>query len=130
MGRAVLVARILLGLIFLAFGINYFIPFLPPPEPSEAGGAFLGALLATGYLFPFMKIVDILCGILLLIGRWVPLALTLLAPIIINIVLYHVFLDSAGLVMATVILALEIFLVWSYRGSFSGVLDGNAQPTA
>jgi hypothetical protein len=77
-----------------------------------------------------MKVVDILCGILLLVGRWVPLALTLLAPIIVNIVLYHLFLAPEGNGLALVILALEVFLFWAYRGSFRGVLEGTARPTA
>ena len=128
MAKVVLVARILLGLIFVVFGINYFVPFIPAPEMTGPAGAFLGALAASGYLFPFMKVVDILCGILLLVGRWVPLSLTLLAPIIVNIVLFHLFLAPEGTVMALVILALEIFLFWAYRSSFSGVLEGGARP--
>ncbi|MFQ5349383.1 MAG: acyltransferase, partial [Thermoanaerobaculia bacterium] len=75
-GKMTLVARILFGLAFTVFGINGFLNFLPPPEPSAEGGAFLGALMATGYFFPFLKIVETVCGVLILIGRWVPLALT------------------------------------------------------
>jgi uncharacterized membrane protein YphA (DoxX/SURF4 family) len=129
MDKAILVARILLGLIFVVFGINYFVPFIPQPEPSERAGAFLGALAASGYLFPFMKIVDIVCGLFLLAGRLVPLALTLLAPIIVNIVLYHVFLDMGGMVIGVVLIVLEVFLAWAYRDSFQGVLAVNAKPS-
>ncbi len=66
---------------------------------------------------------------MLLSGKYVPLGLTLLAPITVNIVLLHIFLDTAGLPMAIIILALHIFLAWAYRGSFKGVLDMNAQPS-
>ncbi len=123
MRNAVLIARILLGLIFVVFGANYFFDFLPQPEMNEQAGAFVGALLASGYLFPFMKIVDIAAGLMLLLGRFVPLALVLLAPIVLNIVFFHVFLDTAGLPMSVFILVLELFLAWAYRGAFRGVLS-------
>ncbi len=127
MDKAVLIARILLGLIFVVFGINYFVPFLPQPEPSEKAGAFLGALVGSGYLFPFMKVVDIVCGLLLMTGFLVPLALTLLAPIIVNILLFHAFLDPAGIAVGIVLVVLEVFLAWAYRDSFRGVLELRAQ---
>lgn len=129
MQKAVLAARVLMGLIFVVFGVNYFIEFLPQPEPSEAAGAFLGALIGSGYLFPFMKIVDIVAGAMLLLGIGVPLALTLLAPIVVNILLYHVFLDLAGIPVALLITALNVFLAWAYRDSFRGVLDFGAKPS-
>lgn len=125
---AVLIARIVLGLIFAVFGVNYFVPFMPQPEMNAEAGAFIGALAASGYIFPVMKLIDIVCGILLLIGRFVPLALTLLAPIIINILLFHIFLETSGLVMAVVIVVLECFLAWAYCDAFRGVLAANAQP--
>ncbi len=127
MSKAVMIARVLLGLIFVVFGTNYFFNFLPQPPMNEQAGAFIGALLASGYLFPFMKVVDIAAGIMLLMGRFVPLALVLLAPIVINIFLFHVFLDTSGMVMALVILILELFLAWAYWGSFRGMLSP-AQP--
>lgn len=130
MQKVVLVARLLLGLIFTVFGLNGFFNFLPPPEVNEAGGAFLGALAATGYMFPVIKLVETVGGILLLAGVFVPLALVLLAPIVVNIVLFHVVLDTAGLPIAILVLVLEVFLAWGYRGSFRGVLAMKAQPTA
>jgi len=128
MSKAVLVARILLGLIFLVFGLNFFFEFFELPQPSEAGGAFLGALGATGYFFYLLKVIEILCGALLLAGRFVPLALVLLAPIVVNIFLYHLFLDPAGLPLAILILVLELFLAWAYWPAYAGVLDANAGP--
>ena len=128
MKTAVLIARILLGLIFVVFSANYVLHFIPI-EANEAGGAFLGALAASGYVFPAIKIIEFVCGVLLLAGVLVPLALTLLAPIVVNIALYHFCLDTAGLPMVILLLVLEIFLAWSYRGSFSGVLEVKAKPS-
>ena len=121
-GKITLAARILFGLAFTVFGLNGFFNFLPPPEPSPEGGAFLGALAATGYFFPFLKIVELVCGVLILVGRYVPLALTVLASVVVNIVLYHLMLDPAGLPLAIVLLVLGIYLAWTYRERFSAVL--------
>ncbi len=130
MSKAVLVARIILGLIFTVFGLNGFFHFIPMPEMSEGAGQFLGALAGTGYMFPLIKLTEIACGVLLLIGRWVPLALTVLAPVVLNIVLFHVFLEPSpdGLVVPILSLILGIFLARAYKSSFSGVLNGGAQP--
>jgi uncharacterized membrane protein YphA (DoxX/SURF4 family) len=72
-------ARLLLGGIFFVFGLNGFLGFLPQPPLSDAGGAFLGALAATGYMFPLIKGTEVVAGLLLLGNRFVPLAITLLA---------------------------------------------------
>ncbi len=128
MSKLVLIARILLGLIFTVFGLNGFLHFIPLPEMTGSAATFMGGLAAAGYFFPLLKVVEILSGLMLLAGRFVPLALTLLASIVLNIFLYHVTLDSSGLPMAVAVLVLEIFLAWSYRSSFSGVLNANAQP--
>ena len=88
---------------------------------SGHAGEFIGSMYATGYL-QVIAILQVVGGLLLLIGRFVPLGLTLLGPIIANIVLYHLFMDRSGLLMALVISALALFLVWSYRNSFAGVL--------
>ncbi|MCP4899326.1 MAG: DoxX family protein [bacterium] len=129
MDKVVLIARILLGLIFTVFSANYVLNFLPMPEMSEGAGQFMGALATTGYMFPVMKAVEFGAGLLLLSGVLVPLALTLLAPIIVNIVLFNVVLDIAGLPIGLLVLALELFLAWSYRGSFRGVLAMKVEPT-
>ena len=122
------VARILLGLVFFVFGLNGFFHFIPQPPPPPAAGAFAGALFASGYFFPLLKTVEVLCGVLLLSGRLVPLALTALAPIVVNIVFFHAFLHPAGLGLGVVVLALEVFLAVSYRDAFAPLLNPNAQP--
>jgi putative oxidoreductase len=123
------VARILLGLIFTVFGLNFFFHFLPQPPLQGPAGAFAGALLATGYFFYVLKVVEVLSGLALLAGRFVPLALTLLAPIAVHILFFHAFLARAGLPLAVVILVLEVFLAWSYRDAFRPMLNPSAKPS-
>jgi uncharacterized membrane protein YphA (DoxX/SURF4 family) len=127
--KLVLAARILLGLVFFVFGLNFFLHFLPQPPMPAAAGAFAGAMFATGYLFVVLKVVEVASGALLLAGRFVPLALALLAPIVVNIVLFHAFLAPAGLVVPLVVLVLEIFLAWSYRGAYRPMLAARVAPT-
>ena len=121
MSKLPLIARIILGLIFTVFSINFFVPFLPMPEPTPEAGAFLGALMDSGYMFYFIKIVELVGGIMLLIGFCVPFALVLLAPIVVNIFLFHIFLDPAGFMMGLFIFLLEFYLLYHYRSVFSNI---------
>ena len=130
MQKAVMVARLLFGLVFTVFGLNVFVPFVPAPEMSEAAGSFFGALLGSGYLVPLLGVTELTAGIFLLAGILVPLALTLLAPVVVNIVLFHIFLDPVGMPIAILVLVLEVFLAWAYRDSFRGMLDLRAKPSA
>ena len=116
--KLVIAARVLLGLIFFVFGLNFFFHFLPQPPMPAPAGAFAGAMFATGYLFQLVKVVEVSCGIALLAGRFVPLALTLLAPIVVNIFFFHAFLAPAGIILPIIVVALEVFLAWSYRAAF------------
>ena len=94
-------ARIFLGLVFTVFGLNFFLHFIPqPPAPPQAD-AFVGALTASGYLMPLLKTSEVLAGLLLLRNRFVPLALTVLAPIVVNIVGFHLALAPGGLALLT-----------------------------
>jgi hypothetical protein len=122
------IARIALGLVFTLFGADGFLQFLPQPPMPAAAGAFMGALLATGYMLPLLKMVELGAGLLLLSNRHVPLALLLLAPVIVHITAFHVFLAPGGLVMAALIVAMEIYLAWIYRASFAPVLMTRAAP--
>ena len=127
--KLVLVARILLGLIFFVFGLNFFLHFIPTPPMAGPGGAFAGAMFATGYLFVLVKVVEVTCGVLLLAGRFVPLALALLAPVVVNIVFFHAFLAPSGIALPLVVLVLEIFLAWSYRDVYRPMLAMRAAPS-
>jgi len=122
MKATIAAARILLGLVFFVFGLNGFLHFIPMPPPQGRTGQFMGGLAATGYMFPLIFGVQTIAGALLLVGRFVPLALVALAPIVVNIVAFHLFLAPSGLPLALVVLLLEIFLAWSYRAAFHSVL--------
>ncbi|HEV3098680.1 MAG TPA: hypothetical protein VGY75_03085 [Candidatus Udaeobacter sp.] len=119
-----IIARILLGLIFVFFGSNAFLRFLPmPPLPQGVTGEYLHAFFASGYVYVISGF-QVAGGLLLLIGRFVPLGLTILAAIIVNIWAFHLLMapEPAGLPPAVVVTILELFLVWSYRASFAGIL--------
>lgn len=123
-------ARILMGLLFFLTGLNGFLNFLPQPStPMPAGAvAFFGAMLHTGYLFPLVMGTELLVGALLLVNRFVPLALALLAPVIVNIVAFHAFLAPSGLGIAGVLLALESYLAWAYRKAYRPMLSLRTTP--
>ena len=127
-----LVARLLLGLIFTVFGLNGFFNFMPFPDMPEGAGAFMGGLAGSGYFFPFLKLTETVCGLLLLSNRMVPLALTILAPVVLNIILFHIFLwpDPAGIVVPILNVILLGYLAYSYRSYYSGVLTVNATADA
>ncbi|RNC79625.1 MAG: DoxX family membrane protein [Balneola sp.] len=122
------IARYLFGLIFFVFGLNKFLQFLPQPELSEAPMAFFGALMATGYMFPFIAVVEILAGALLLANRFVPVALVVVAPVTLHILLFHIFLDSSGLVMGIAVFALNLYLLFAYKKYYYPFLVASATP--
>jgi putative oxidoreductase len=118
---AVLIARILLGLVFLVFGLNNFFHFMPnPPIPGDAG-VFANILYSHGWL-TFHGILYTIAGILLLIGRYVPVALVILGPILVNVLMFHLTLTGgAGIGPGLVCSLLEIFLIWAYWPAFEGI---------
>lgn len=131
MHRIAPIARILLGLTFVVFSLNYFIPFLPQPSemPPPAVLQLVGGLSAAK-LMTFMKLVELGAGLALLTNRAVPLALALLAPIIVGIVAFHAVLMPAGLPIAVFLLVLELVLAWSYRSAFAPMLRFRVAPDA
>ncbi|CAM2847916.1 DoxX family protein [Rariglobus hedericola] len=114
------VARWLLGLPLVVFGLNLFFNFIPQPEVQlpEKAAAFAGALAASGYMMPMIGLTQLVVGALLLVNRCVPLALLLFAPFIVNSVAFHVFLEPSGLPMACVFLAVHLYLAWVYRAAW------------
>ena len=124
-------ARILLGLVFLVFGLNGFFHFIPQPKSMPEGAtAFFEAMVKTRYMLPLISGTQTLVGALLLLNRFVPLALTLIAPVIVNIVAFHVYVSRPGLPLACVVAALELYLAWSYRQAFSPMLAIKVRPGA
>lgn len=118
------IARILMGLIFFTFGLNGFLNFIPPPKTPmpERAIALIGALMQTGYLLRLIMGTQLIVGLLLLLNRFVPLALALIAPIIVGIMTFHIFLQPAGLPLASVVFILQIYLAWVYRNAFRPML--------
>jgi uncharacterized membrane protein YphA (DoxX/SURF4 family) len=118
-----IIAHVLLGLMFVVFGSNIFLHFIPMPEqkPSLATD-FAKALMESHYMY-VVGFLQVAGGLLLLIGRYVPLGLTLLGPVIMNILLFHIFLEPSGLPMAVVVSVLALFLLWRYRTNFAGLVE-------
>ena len=117
-----IIVRILLGLVFVVFGSNGFLHFLPMPElPHNLTGDFLRAFFVSHYVYA-VAACQVVGGLLLLIGRFVPLGLTILGPVIVNIVLFHLFLATEGLPLALVIAAIFLFLLWRYWAAFAAIL--------
>jgi putative oxidoreductase len=112
-------ARLILGLMMTLFGLNFFLHFIPIPPPSEAMGQFLGALINSGFVMQIVKVIEISCGILLLFNMFVPLALILLAPIVVNIFCTHAFLDQQGLPAALFVVILTSLIAWTRWSSFA-----------
>jgi len=117
---AVIIARILMGLIFVFFGLNGFLQFIKAPLPTGLAGQFLMVLFQSRYGW-FICAVQIVGGVLLLVNRYVPLALTLLGPLIVNIILYHLLLNASAAQLAVVVTILWFFLFYRYRQYFSGL---------
>jgi uncharacterized membrane protein YphA (DoxX/SURF4 family) len=119
---ATIIARVLLGLMFVVFGSNFFLHFIPmPPPPPGLAGDYFKVFAASGQMY-VIGAMQLLSGLLLLIGRFVPLALIILAAVIFNILVFHILMAPEGLPMAIVVAVLELFLVWSYRDRFAGIL--------
>ena len=117
----ILIARILLGLVFLVFGLNGFLNFLNMgPMPTGLAGQFMGALILSHYYW-VVAALQIAGGVLLLVNRFVPLALVLLGPVIVNILCYHVFLNHAGAPPAIVVTVLWLIIFYGNRQHFSGI---------
>lgn len=120
---AALICRILLGLIFVVFGANGLHPFLPTPalQPGLARD-YVMALFQSHYSMVIFG-AQLIGGLLLLVNRYVPLALTILGPVIINIVCFHLFMDPSGLPRAAFVTILWFVLFYQYRGSFAGIFE-------
>jgi hypothetical protein len=129
MRTASVIARYLAGLIFLVMGLNGFLNFIPFPPPGGIAGQFMGALYASHYLwvvFAFQAI----AGVLLLINRYVPLAVAVLAPVIVNILTFHALMAPSGLPLALFVALLWVVIFIDVRPAFSGLFQARLRPRA
>ncbi len=118
---ASLISRYLLGLIFLVFGLNGFFHFIPMPPPEGLAGQFMGAIFMSHY-FVVIFATQTIGGLLLLIGRYVPLGLVLLGPVIVNILTFHLCMAPAGLPLAVIVAALWTVVAWQRKANLAGIL--------
>jgi len=123
---AVLIARVLLGLVFLVFGFNNLHPFMPMQTiPGDAGT--LSTIMFTHGWIAFHGVLYVIAGILLIVGRYVPVGLVILGPIIVNILVFHLTLAPSGLLPGAVCAALEIFLIYAYWPAFRGIFTSKME---
>lgn len=124
------IARILLGLPLLVFGLNGFLNFIPQPDTPlpEKAQMFSAALVASGYMMPLIGGTMLVSGVLLLLNRFVPLALVLLAPFWVNSLAFHLFLERTGLIPAAVFAGLELYLAWCHRSAYRPLLTARYAP--
>jgi putative oxidoreductase len=126
----VITARILLGLLFLIFGLNGFFHFIPnPPMPPGDLATFSMLMFKSHYIVPVM-VLQVIGGLLLLIGRFVPLALALLGPVIVNILITHIVFQPSGLPPGALAAILWLILFFAYREYFAGIFVADAKPAA
>lgn len=117
------IARYLMGLVFLVFGLNKFFNFIPSgPLPSGVAGEFIGAMVASKYIM-IVGLFEVAGGLLLLINRYVPLALALLAPVIVNILIVNILLDRRGLPSGIVVTILWLLVYLRVKAAFSGLFE-------
>ena len=115
-------ARLLLGLMLFVFGLNVFLQFMPQGEMSEEAYALLGALNNAGYFFPLIGGLQIVVGLALLAGRWVALALVLLAPLSVHIILFHLFLHPPSIGPGLVFFLLNLYLLFVHKPKYKSIL--------
>ena len=120
MKTAIVIVRVMLGLIFVVFGLNGFFLFITPPEHTTTGGAFINLLVTTCFMH-VEKSLEIIGGATLLSNNYVPLGLSILAPIVISIFLFHLLMERYMLVVGAIPLLSWAFLVWAYRQYFAGL---------
>lgn len=114
------IARYLLGVIFLVFGLNGFLHFMPMPLPPGVAGQFFMALGVSHY-FVVVFLLQVVAGVLLLAGRYVPLALSIIAPVVVNILCFHAFMAPSGLPMAVIVAVLWLLATINVRSAFAGL---------
>lgn len=118
----VMIARLLLGAVFVVFGLNVYLHFLHMPMPTGVALEFLGVLASTHFL-QFVAAFQVIPGLFLLFNRYVPLGLALLAPVIFNILLFHILMAPSGLLLAVIVALLWVLVYHRHRSAFSGLFQ-------
>ena len=129
MRTASTIARYLAGVIFLVFGLNGFLNFIPLPPPGGIAGQFMGALYASHYLWVIFAF-QLVAGVLLLVNRYVPFALAMLAPVIVNILTFHVLMAPSGLPLALFVAILWAVIFLDVRSAFAALFQPRLQARA
>jgi uncharacterized membrane protein YphA (DoxX/SURF4 family) len=119
--KLTMVLRIVLGLILVVFGANKFFNFMPAMEMPAPAGNLMGAMMDSGYLFNLIGVTEVVVGLLLLIKKWVPFALVVLAPLSLNMILFHLFLAPAGIGPAAVVTLLNIVLIYNNWNNYKAL---------
>ena len=130
MKLAVTIVRILLGLLFTVFGLNGFLHFIHQPFPANPLAVQYMTVMSASHYFVLVFLLQLIAGLLLLVNRFVPLALTLLAPVLVNILMYHTLMDPGGLPVGLFATILWFVVFWSVRGAFAGILRPTAAPSS
>jgi putative oxidoreductase len=129
MKTASVIARYLAGVIFLVFGLNGFLNFIPMPPPGGVAGQFLGVLYVSHYVWVIFAF-QVVAGVLLLVNRYVPLAVAVLAPVVVNILSFHALMAPSGLPLALLVAVLWATIFVDVRPAFSGLFQSRLQPRA
>ncbi len=128
MKTATIILRILLGLLYLVFGLDYFLHFIPyQPEHTGAAAALKNGLIETGYIYPMMKTIQVVGGISLISNRYAPFAAVVVFPISLNVFLFHTILVPSGWLMGVLLLGPNLFLGYAYRSYYRGLFVKKAE---
>ena len=117
------IVRILLGIMLVVFGANKFLHFIPMDAPTGEAGNFMNSLGATGYVFPVVGVFEVMIGLMLLLKKWVAFALILLAPISVNILLFHLFLDIPGVGVALLVTFFNGILIYKHWSQYTSLFQ-------
>lgn len=127
MKTIVLISRILLGFLYLVFGLDYFLHFIPyQPLHTGKAGAFIAGLKGVGYFYPMQKVIQILGGLSLLFNRYAPFSAVVLFPISLNVLLFHTILVPSGWLMGVTLIVPNLLLGYGYRKYYSGMFTAKA----
>ncbi len=121
MNKATTIISAILGIMLITFGLNNFLQFMPMGELAQPAGEFMGALLKTGYIMTIVAVVEIITGALILFNKYRALALVILFPILLNALLFHLFLDIGNILFALMAIAMNIFLMYANKEKYSAL---------